>query len=395
MSKVHDATLVGVPWYRVISRYIIVAFLWPSLSRAQPGADRATTATLDAGVSSILVDGYTASQAATVTSRLWTTTTIGGATQVAGSADGALSRFTSGRLTAYGDGAVAIDFDTATAGWPTWDIAGGTGAYRGSTSGQYISTGVRWGQRDVVHAGGISVGWSGRGDIGKARIIHLYDTRHAGLEASARWQGFVTVLSVDLQHAGEVSYTDATASTAWRTDIGIQAQLTAGIRTGTRIGGRRQWLDVSGMIPLVGRNALTVSAGTLPPDPGQAVLGAKYATVAVHMAWGNASSHIPLMTPQHGASAGTAVSDLERDGSRTLMITVRATSTVEVMGDFTNWRPLALTRTADGRWAAQVGLGPGSHRINVRVDGGPWRVPPGLPAIPDDFGSLVGLLVVQ
>jgi hypothetical protein len=36
----------------------------------------------------------------------------------------------------------------------------------------------------------------------------------------------------------------------------------------------------------------------------------------------------------------------------------------------------------------------GLYRIDVRVDGGAWTVPPGLAAVPDDFGGEVGLLVV-
>jgi hypothetical protein len=33
--------------------------------------------------------------------------------------------------------------------------------------------------------------------------------------------------------------------------------------------------------------------------------------------------------------------------------------------------------------------------MNIRLDGGPWTVPPGLLAMLDEFGGSVGLLVVQ
>jgi len=36
----------------------------------------------------------------------------------------------------------------------------------------------------------------------------------------------------------------------------------------------------------------------------------------------------------------------------------------------------------------------GTHQFNVRVDGGSWGVPPGIGTAPDDFGGVVGLLVI-
>ena len=68
---------------------------------------------------------------------------------------------------------------------------------------------------------------------------------------------------------------------------------------------------------------------------------------------------------------------------------------VEISGDFTNWKPLALTRGADGRWTAMLALSPGTHRLNARVDGGSWIVPPGLTTMSDDFAGEVGLLVIE
>jgi hypothetical protein len=92
---------------------------------------------------------------------------------------------------------------------------------------------------------------------------------------------------------------------------------------------------------------------------------------------------------------GTVAGDVNADGSRTLTIGLPAAQTVELMGDFTDWRPVPMTRALNGTWVARVALSPGSHRVNVRMDAGPWRTPPGLPVAPDDFGGLVGLLVIH
>jgi hypothetical protein len=68
---------------------------------------------------------------------------------------------------------------------------------------------------------------------------------------------------------------------------------------------------------------------------------------------------------------------------------------VEVMGDFTDWQPIALAPTGDGRYRFAMGLPAGVYRFNVRVDGGPWGVPEGAGRSPDDFGGSVGVVVVR
>ena len=72
-----------------------------------------------------------------------------------------------------------------------------------------------------------------------------------------------------------------------------------------------------------------------------------------------------------------------------------AAARVEIAGDFSGWRPVALARAAGGWWAGQVTLAPGARQIAVRADGGAWLVPPGLPALTDEFGGTVGLLIVE
>jgi hypothetical protein len=36
----------------------------------------------------------------------------------------------------------------------------------------------------------------------------------------------------------------------------------------------------------------------------------------------------------------------------------------------------------------------GKYQMNIRIDGGPWIVPPGVLSMLDEFGGSVGLLVV-
>jgi 1,4-alpha-glucan branching enzyme len=68
---------------------------------------------------------------------------------------------------------------------------------------------------------------------------------------------------------------------------------------------------------------------------------------------------------------------------------------VDVSGDFTAWKPLALSRGIDGQWTLLVALAPGTHRLNVRLDDGSWIAPPGLTTMSDDFAGEVGVLVIE
>ncbi|OGT95496.1 MAG: hypothetical protein A3I79_01580 [Gemmatimonadetes bacterium RIFCSPLOWO2_02_FULL_71_11] len=78
------------------------------------------------------------------------------------------------------------------------------------------------------------------------------------------------------------------------------------------------------------------------------------------------------------------------------MLRVRALGArvVEVAGDFTDWQAVPLVADADGTWSLAEPLGPGTYRLNLRVDGGAWSVPAGLAAERDDFNGVVGILVV-
>ena len=68
---------------------------------------------------------------------------------------------------------------------------------------------------------------------------------------------------------------------------------------------------------------------------------------------------------------------------------------VEVMGDFSDWAPVPLVRRGRDHWELLVPMGAGVHQINMRIDGGKWIAPPGIPTIRDDFNGEVGVLVIK
>jgi hypothetical protein len=73
----------------------------------------------------------------------------------------------------------------------------------------------------------------------------------------------------------------------------------------------------------------------------------------------------------------------------------RRASSVEVCSDATDWTVVAARQVGREEWEVVLPLGPGVHRIAMRVDGGAWGPPPGAPTTPDEFGGEVGLIVVE
>jgi hypothetical protein len=79
--------------------------------------------------------------------------------------------------------------------------------------------------------------------------------------------------------------------------------------------------------------------------------------------------------------------------SRLLRVRAPGARRVEVMGDFTEWEPIELAPDGDV-FTRAVAMSAGTHRMVVRVDGGDWLPAANTPAVDDDLGGRVGLVVV-
>ena len=149
-----------------------------------------------------------------------------------------------------------------------------------------------------------------------------------------------------------------------------------------------------------------LGAGIFPADVLQGLPGGRYGSAALRVGTRRALTSDPALRAEltlpyemerlrRNARPGAFSALLNPDGTRTLRVVVPGARRVELMGDFTDWVPVALVPGPGNTWAFEVFLAPGVHRVNLRVDGGEWLVPPGLAAARDEFGGEVGLLVVQ
>lgn len=83
----------------------------------------------------------------------------------------------------------------------------------------------------------------------------------------------------------------------------------------------------------------------------------------------------------------------DADGRMLLHVRTRDAHRVELAGDFTDWLAAELTPIGGGWWRIAVPIEPGLHHVQVRLDGGAWQVPPGLPRSSEGFDGPIGLLL--
>lgn len=178
----------------------------------------------------------------------------------------------------------------------------------------------------------------------------------------------------------------------------------AGVRHWTRPAGAsaNAWAAVSAAWWVNAHVAVTAGGGGYPADYAQGLAGGRYVTAGIRVATGRIGRTRELGTdrrllPLPGERLPVvAAFEIHREkGLVSLRIRDTAGRSVEVMGDFTDWQPVALHDAGGGRWEIALPIAPGVHRFNVRVDGGRWGVPPGVTVVADEFNGSVGIVVVE
>jgi hypothetical protein len=169
---------------------------------------------------------------------------------------------------------------------------------------------------------------------------------------------------------------------------------------GYRIGGSydvtpesRRWAAATATYWLSGQLAAVVGGGRQPANPARGLPARSYANLGVMLAyWPIPKRRVPV------ASSATVVAFEARDAGssqQTLVVRVGGVERVEIMGDFTAWEPKLLTRIGRDRWEITLPITSGIHQVNIRVDNGRWRPPPGTPTMRDGYAGEVGILVVE
>jgi hypothetical protein len=152
---------------------------------------------------------------------------------------------------------------------------------------------------------------------------------------------------------------------------------------------------------LADRFAVTASGGAYPADYAQGLPSGAFGSLGIRIATGRltrtrqANEPLDLIMPPLRPGAPGLAWEPVGDGTARLTLTGVPAERVELMGDFTGWEPVPLAPAGSGQWTATLRLPPGIHRVNIRVNGGQWIVPPGLPSSNDEFGGAAGILIVE
>lgn len=205
--------------------------------------------------------------------------------------------------------------------------------------------------------------------------------------------GFRSVTDTSWARAIAAS-TDAEASLRWSHGA-LALELTGGRRL---LAGSELWGGAQAMYWLGPRVALVASGGSLPASIAEGREGSRYLTFGMHWAPRRRDPPREPADPSGGRAPRAPALEVQpaSDGTRAIRLRLpEHARTVELMGDFTGWAPVAMRFDDTGAWVATLPVAPGTHRMNLRVDGGAWRVPPGLPPVTDDFNGVAGLLVVR
>lgn len=167
----------------------------------------------------------------------------------------------------------------------------------------------------------------------------------------------------------------------------------AGARPALAGDGATFWGGVDATLRLRPGLWLAAQAGTTPGIVPLAVPRQRHARIGLRIA----PRHFTRPTIRDAARPAATAFELEAasDSTYVLRVTVPAARTVEVSADFTGWKPIPLRQVAPDRWETAVRLAPGAHRVNLRIDGGAWIVPPGAAPVEDDFGGAVGLVIAR
>jgi Glycogen recognition site of AMP-activated protein kinase len=182
-----------------------------------------------------------------------------------------------------------------------------------------------------------------------------------------------------------LNYGDASAN--WRHD---QGRFSIGAVAGVRVSNSSLvpnggWGSVDASVWLGSHVALVAAGGRSPQDVIRGVPRVTYGSIALRVT----SFARPSLVRPRPRPNGPRL-DATRE-----YIEVRADSAtqVELMGDFTDWLPIALERRGDV-WRIERELSPGLHRLMIRIDGGEWTTPMNLPRAKDELGGVVGLVTV-
>lgn len=174
----------------------------------------------------------------------------------------------------------------------------------------------------------------------------------------------------------------------------LTVDATAGARLPTSSDEARQWGAVAGALRIARGMAVVASAGHYPESFVQGFPSVHYASLGLRLTTAAPRAHERVRHPVAAREQDFALLP-DSANRRALRVIAPGAQRVTVMGDFTDWTPVALERVSDDAWETRLTIPAGTYRVSLRIDDGRWTAPPGTPARTDEFGGETGVVVVR
>jgi hypothetical protein len=177
------------------------------------------------------------------------------------------------------------------------------------------------------------------------------------------------------------------AAGRWSLDVAVRGRLAAhGISAAL-------WATADGAFLVSSRVAIVGGVGTAPGGLTSRFPAHRHASLGVRLMRAAPLTRA-LPVELQPVAIGFEVQEVAPGRYRVALRVPRA-RVVEITGDFTTWKPVALHRASGDWWEVTLPITPGTHQVNVRINGERWVAPPGATVVDDDFAGVVGVIVVR
>jgi hypothetical protein len=362
-------------------------------ARATPAAAQAL-ASLDAGASHVEYDGFLPSAAFSLTPAL---RVVG--ERAAFGARVTWLRFESGNSSLQGLAAGSVVLASSRGAVAELGAEAGASRYEEVARFSHVVANAR-----LQFAGrGGRAGWLalalGAVDKdGEARPVQ----RMSGAVRFARPALSVTLTAIGTI-VGGTDYADLGATFRHTHQSGLEAEASVSARAGEAGTDAGPYVEAALTVPILATTGLVLAGGRYPTDAARGNIGGRFVTAALRISTRLRPRPMPraalppaTAAPGDGSAVAATLVETRRGRGQwcTLAVHAAGASSVELMGDFTDWSAVALRPAGPDTWSVTLRIAPGRHRLNVRVNGGPWGVPAGTTAVKDDFQGMVGAIVI-
>lgn len=363
------------------------AALLIALALAAPAVAQGPRASIDAGALRMQYADSIDASAIALTPAFWIDSRLASL-----STTGTLSQFSGGSWSLQGSGDGSLF---------TRRFGIAMGELQGTAGGSSRNDGSRTAQLIAIARGHISSdkrgAWIGGGLGGTWDGVEWRNVKQAEAAAWARAGNATALLSVIPTSVDDsIDYFDTELSAGVnlrRVDLTFSGGIRGGSNLPTLGGTATSWGSVSATGWIWPRIAVVASAGTYPVDLTQGFPGGRFASLSIRV---GSRRFSPSSEPALDVRA-TKSFEVKRVNNtlQTVRIRSRTATTVELMGDFTDWTPLKLDSEGSGWWSVTLPVTPGLHEMNMRIDGGQWVVPAGMARKKDEFGGTVGVFLIS